>query len=391
MWSDKRYVNVIIDVLLFLVGINFLHYGQLILPVICLMLFIDRKFRFKVNNLKTFVVLCLFAIAFFAFSYGYSFYCVMGFCLPMAYYIGSNMKDINENNVAKAIYIIAFGMSVHLMLNFAYDYYVLGPGFMGRHHHYDIWTQGIVAVTTTAVNSIPIIYSIYYVIFYETDRIWKVTGMVFFLASMIYNLALGRRTPVYILIISFVFSVLYEKLVLKHKKKDLSKALKLSIVIVCVAFVTFVFAYMLNIFNLKSAIGELYIITKFKEGLLDMERLKIFIGAVKLAPYHLFGGQEISSILEIEVHDLWMDTYDFAGIVPYALLIVYSIIYLLNMAKALRSGISNGFKIFVLNISVSTGLLMFIEPVMTGSSLFLICSVMIGALIEGMLNENEGK
>ncbi|MBQ2582778.1 MAG: hypothetical protein II577_02635, partial [Erysipelotrichaceae bacterium] len=92
IWSENKVINLAVNVLLFLIGINFLHYGQLILPVICLLLFIDNKLQFKVNSPMTFIVLCLFAISFYAFSYKMGFYSVMGFTLPMAYYIGSNIK-----------------------------------------------------------------------------------------------------------------------------------------------------------------------------------------------------------------------------------------------------------------------------------------------------------
>ena len=119
MWSNKKYINIIINVLLFLMSVNFLHYGQFILPIICLILFIDNEFKFKVSNIKLFILFCLFGITFCLFSYKLGFYCVMGFCFPMAYYIGSNLKDVNEENIKKIIYIITLGMCVHVILNFA--------------------------------------------------------------------------------------------------------------------------------------------------------------------------------------------------------------------------------------------------------------------------------
>ena len=60
MWSNNKKVDALVNILIFLVTINFFHYGQFILPVICLILFIDKKFKFKVNNIKLFVLLCLF-------------------------------------------------------------------------------------------------------------------------------------------------------------------------------------------------------------------------------------------------------------------------------------------------------------------------------------------
>ena len=97
IWSNKKTINTIINVLLFLLATNFLHYGQLFLPLICLIIFIDNKCKFRVNSYFIFSILCLLSISIFIFAGDLGFYRVIGFCFPMAYYIGSNMRTKNEN------------------------------------------------------------------------------------------------------------------------------------------------------------------------------------------------------------------------------------------------------------------------------------------------------
>ena len=121
IWSENKYINLTINVLLFLLGINFMHIGQLFLPIVCFLIFVDRKFRFKVNDPKIFIILCLFAIGFYAFSYQLGFYCVMGFTLPMAYYIGSNMYEPDEDKIRKIIYLFALAMGLHVVLNSIFE------------------------------------------------------------------------------------------------------------------------------------------------------------------------------------------------------------------------------------------------------------------------------
>ena len=104
MWSDNKNVDTTINVLLFFLAVNLFHYGQIFVPVICLIIFVDNEFKFKVNSLKTFFVLCLFAISFLAFTYKTGIYCVAGLFLPMAYYIGSNMHEVNETNLKRLFY-----------------------------------------------------------------------------------------------------------------------------------------------------------------------------------------------------------------------------------------------------------------------------------------------
>ena len=138
MWSIKKDVDDTIIVLLFLTAINFLHLGQLILPLICIYVFISNGYKFKVNNIVTFLLLCLFGITFFVFSYKLGFYSIMGFCFPMTYYIGSNIKKTDEKNVKRIIYLIAFSMALHICLNFVVDVVVDGADFFNSINHYDV-------------------------------------------------------------------------------------------------------------------------------------------------------------------------------------------------------------------------------------------------------------
>ena len=78
------------------------------------------------------------------------------------------------------------------------------------------------------------------------------------------------------------------------------------------------------------------------------------------------------------------------GIVPCFIMIVYSIIYFKNMVAVLKAkDISEGFRILSLGVFICIALQMFFEPIMTGSSLFLIVSIIIGALFERLIISEE--
>ena len=208
IWSENKYINNLIIVLLFLMGINFLHAGQLILPIICLLLFIDNRFRFKVNDIKTFVLLCLYGISFFAFTYKMGFYSVMGFVCPMAYYVGSNMKNPNSENIKKIVYLLAISMGFHVILNSIFEYIVHGShGFFRSSTHYDFWTRQKISNTFTAINADLIIGCTYYLIFHEKKKSIKQLGLFVFVASMFYLTIIGRRTP--LMMVMIVFAVSY--------------------------------------------------------------------------------------------------------------------------------------------------------------------------------------
>ncbi len=384
IWSDNKYINLCVNILLFLMGINFLHYGQLILPIICFILFVDNGLRFKVNNPKIFIILCLFGVSFYAFSYKLGFYSVMGFTCPMAYYIGSNMKHPSEDNIRKVIYLFAIGMGLHVILNSIYEYIVHGHhGFFMSTTHYDFWTKEKISNTSTAINADLMLGCLYYLFFHEKDRRIKYLNLLIFVLSMFYLVVIGRRTPVLLALIAFALSYMYETLVLKRGSETIRKwfiIVMASTFVIAVLFITF---YYLNLFNCQAFLNNYHIVIKFTRGFINDQRFELYFGSFPLMPKYPWGGQQISTILGEQVHDFWIDIYDYAGIVPCTIMIVYSILFVRDVKVFYQSEkVNDDFKIFMVGILSCIIIQMFLEPVMTGASLFLLCAIIIHAMIE---------
>ena len=390
IWSDNKYINMFINVMLFLLGINFLHIGQLFLPVICFVLFVDNKFVFKVNKPIVFIVLSLFAISFYAFSYQMGFYSVMGFCLPMAYYIGSNIKYPTKDNIKKIIYLIGISMGLHVILNSITELQLHGIlRFFRSSTHYDVWTRDKISNTATAINADIIIGSLYYLFFHEKNKKIRLWSIVVFVWSMFYLIVIGRRTPVLMLGLVFVFSFIYEAYFLKTiSNKTRKKFSKLAISVISVVLL-FVIIYASNIFNCRYYLEDYRIVQKFTKGFINDQRFELYFGSFALMPKYPFGGQHISQILGEQVHDLWIDIYDYAGIVTCLLMVVYSIMYAKSIYDLYKNkNVDNDLKLLMVGVYICIILQMIFEPVMTGASLFLIVSIIIGALLEKLtINE----
>ena len=386
IWSENKYVNAAVNVLFFLMGINFLHYGQLILPVICFLLFIDRKLRFEVNSPLTFIVLCLFAVSFYAFSEK-NFYSVMGFTLPMAYYIGCNILHPSEENLKKLLYLLGISMAFHVIANSIFEYIVHGPhGFFFSTTHYDFWTREKISNTATAINIDFLLGAVYYLLFHEKDRKFRTFALIVFALSMFYLLVIGRRTPVMMLLLCFGFSFNYEAFVLKSASDNLKKAFFLLMAMGFGFVLLVVLAYSLNVFNCREILMALHVFRKFTDGFINDERFRLLFGAFRLMPEHLFGGQKISGILGEQVHDFWVDIYDYAGIVSWALMLGYSFLFVKDVVRFYRSSkIRNDFKVYMTGILTVIVVQMFLEPVMTGASLFVICGIITHGLMERLV------
>ena len=391
IWSDNKYLNTAINVLMFLIGINFMHYGQLILPIVCFLLFIDNRMKFKVNSPKIFIVLCLFGIAFYAFTYKVGFYSVMGFTCPMAYYIGSNIKNPTEENIKKIVYLFAISMGFHVILNAIIEYILHGHhGFFMSTTHYDFWTREKIANTATAINADIIIGSMYYIMFHEKNKSFKVFSIIVFILSMFYLMVIGRRTPVIMLFAVFVMTYIYEARVLKSVNAKIKKGFTILMIASFVFVAAVIIVYVFDLFGFRRTLGGYHIIQKFTKGFINDQRFELYFGSFPLMPKYPFGGQHISTILGEQVHDFWIDIYDYAGIVPCALMIYYSILYLKVIISMFKSDrIKKDLKILMLGVFICIIMQMFFEPVMTGASLFLLISIIINALIERLLIDEQ--
>ena len=384
IWSSNKYINTVVNILLVLVGVNFLHYGQLILPIICLLLFVDNKLKFKVNKPIVFIVLCLFAISFYAFSYKMGFYSVMGFCLPMAYYIGSNMNNPTEDKIIKIVYLFAISMGLHVILNSITEYILHGHrGFFMSSTHYDVWTRQKIANTATAINADIIIGSLYYLLFHENNKSFKLISIIVFLWSMFYLMVIGRRTPVLMLLIVFAFSYLYEVFIEKRISEKVKKSFIRITIFTSIILISLILIYSLNLFNSQYIFNGYHIVQKFTKGFINDQRFELYFGSFPLMPRYLFGGQHISAILGEQVHDLWIDIYDYAGVITWLIMIIFSLFYAKSIIDVYKQKTINyNLRLLMIGVYICIVLQMFFEPIMTGASLFLIVSIIIGALLE---------
>lgn len=385
MFLENKKLDVAIQIMVFCIAINIFHLGQFLLPVICLILWVNDKFRLKIGNLKVFVLLCLFSIFFFVFGFKLGFYSVMGFCLPMAYYIGGRLNK-SEDNIKMLIYIIALGMGVHVLLNIAYDFTIYGTDLLNHRSHYDIWLQDETMLTAVAINYMVLTGSVYYLIFKERNMVVKFLLLFVYMIMMIYNIGVGRRTPVLLIGIIFILSIIFDYFIFGSNKRILKKTLIIFIMVVILT----VIMWFSNLFGFRNMLANTQFISKFREYGLDTGRFDIMINGMKMMPHYLWGGQNISGAMDIQIHDLWLDIYDYAGIIPFVLMIVFTVYEIVCFVKLLfNKKISSDFKILLIGVYAACLVQAMLEPLMTGASIFLICMVMMFATTDTISAEAD--
>lgn len=385
MFCENKKIDVAIQIMVFCIAMNIFHLGQFLLPVICLILWVNDKFRLKIGNLKIFVLLCLFSIFFFVFGFKLGFYSVMGFCLPMAYYIGGRLSK-SADNIKKLIYLIALGMGTHVLLNMAYDFTIYGTDLFNHTSHYDIWLQDEAMPTAVATNYMIITGCVYYLLLKENNKKLKFGILGVYLVMMIYNITVGRRTPILMLGITLVVGVIFDFFIFGGNKKVLKKILIATAIVLCITGIV----WSTNLFGIKGALYDMPFLSKFREYGLDTGRFDIMINGMKMMPHYLWGGQNISGAMDIQIHDLWLDIYDYAGIIPFVIMVVFTAYEIVSFVKLLiNKKISSDFKILLIGVYAACLVQAMLEPLMTGASIFLICMVMMFATTDTISAEAD--
>lgn len=385
MFCENKKLDLAIEIMIFCIAMNIFHLGQFLLPVICLLLWMDDKFKLKIKNVKVFVLLCLFSIFFFVFGFKLGFYSVMGFCLPMAYYIGGRLNK-SEDNIKRLIYIIALGMGAHVILNMAYDFTIYGTDLFNHTSHYDIWLQDEAMPTAVATNYMVFTGCIYYLLFKEKNKKLKFGVLTVYFVMMIYNITVGRRTPILMLGITLIVGMIFDFLVFGNNKKALINILSVFLTVLVLVGIVWVS----DLFGIRTLLYDMPFLSKFREYGLDTGRFDIMINGIKMMPQFLWGGQNISGAMEIQIHDLWLDIYDYAGVVPFVLMFVFTVYEIVSFVKLLfNKKISSDFKMLLIGVYAACLVQAMLEPLMTGASIFLICMVMMFATADTLSAEAD--
>jgi hypothetical protein len=245
--------------------------------------------------------------------------------------------------------------------------------------HYDIWVGDKIVSTAIAIDLVYLISSVYYLLYFENNRIIRYSGILLFGIDLLFCLIIGRRTSLFLSVLCVVFSFVYHGYLNHSIMQQIRKGLKLLLIVLIVCFVLLGIVFL---FDIDSLFDGLHLLNKIKNGLFDRSRIDVLIQSVKLMPYHLWGGQEISSLTGLPIHELWLDVYDYAGIISYLLLHCYTFSYLLTIIRTHKSDIEDGHKIMFMTLFLAVILQSFIEPLMTGMSIFLIVSIVVGTMIE---------
>lgn len=281
---------------------------------------------------------------------------------------GSGIEPARQ--IKSIVYAFVLGNMLHAVLN-----YVTNIG-VDRWKLKDVFLGELRAATGSGcINTVILSLAVYFVVL-EKNALLKIAGIAAMLASLLYGLQLGTRTQFFVLaIISVVAAGL-----LLGERRGRSAGLKWCAALAILAGVA-VFLYERNAFHLKEVVDTSNLMLRFlSPDLSDADSYRfesIGTGFLQLLD-HPFGGLEDTKYY----HNMWLDIGRVAGILPFALMVCYTVLINMHVIRIFRNKEHVlWLRYMLLCIYMGVQINFFVEPILEGMlNFFLLFTFLNGAV-----------
>lgn len=367
---------------IFVYSLNFMGYSDyfplLLLPLLGILLIRSKLSKWF---LTTQAILLAFLICYclMALYYGYSsYFAILGriiypsMFMLIGYYVAS--VDTPKNLKSFSILIILItGSTLYGMLSLIktinlYGSYENVMSALGGRLIEDLWGNSYISATVLN-SSVSLGLSLLGLLFIKNNnldsnkKMLKLAILAIFLASIYTSATLGNRTGIVIVIVSFctVFS-----LNLNFNVKDM---LRIITFIISFYILKLLF-FNLNIFGVKTYWENSFISSRFENSEVYHDpRYDAWRTIISNFNENLFGGRKIDLDVNF-AHNLWLDVFYDAGIIPLILLVIFTITSLISLFKLLKLELPNIYKGLVIGLYTAFFLTFAVEPILQGFTVY---------------------
>lgn len=291
-------------------------------------------------------------------------------CVDTDFCLKREVCEINQTRFKNYILALTLGFGLYVSLNF-----FINQG-TGRYLLEDFWSGEFKSATGSGcLNTFIVSLTVYSFVFEKRKKI-KAILMAVTVISVMYMFILATRTQFVILSVSLIISIFFYL----KEKHGVSGAVKAIVVILLIAAVGFG-VYYYNLFGLKDIINHTNIASRIieRKGLEESDQIRTngFISGIKGVFEHPLG---VGSN-EFYRHNMWLDIGRVSGIIPFAVMITYTVKTFIHAYRLFRYKVlDTGLRYMIILIYIGVGLNFFVEPVLEG----LISFFLVFMLVNGM-------
>ena len=399
MLLEKNFASRLIYILLFLFSLNLFNQSSLLLAVVFILVVVyDRGRLYIPENDSVFFFLLLFAVSYMVFASQNGFGAgISAIGCPMAYYIGLRVqsgkaeKAYAESQLKSIVFLLVAGMTSHAVVNCIYELIRFG-GINSGGIHYDFFSFGAQTSTTGAATYLTLFAGVIFYLIVESGSVKKwAAGILVIIVTFAYNIMLGGRTFFALTGISFAFSLIayiFGQSTAAEKVRAVGKVGFIVFVLSIVAAVV----YNQNRDAITKMFESTYLFHRISYARLSQSQdlLSFFVSSdrinirnqyIALMFDYPWGGRKILSKSGFFAHELWLDIFDSAGIIPFVLIWVVTFqITLCNLKYVLHKETPIKNRVLLMGITAAVTVQFFFEPVLSGCrallfSYFLICGL----------------
>lgn len=404
MILGNKTTNRLIFILLFLFSLNVFNQSSLILVFLFILVVVHDKGKLYIpGNDNVFFILLIFAIFFFLFSAQNGLASgISALGCFMSYYIGLRLQYIQldrsqaEEQLKFLTLLLVTGMTCHAVVNFLYELIRFG-GINSSATHYDFFSLGAKTSATGAATYLTLFAGVifYLIIQSKTLKEW-IIGIIVIVVAFMYDMILGGRTFFALVGVSFILSSIVYFLGQNNSIKKFKAIGKfiLIIVIMIVAFILLFIRYQ----NIITKIFEsTYLFHRISYANLSQSQdlLSFFKSSdrgnvrnqyILLMFDYPWGGRKILNKVGFYAHELWLDVFDSAGLIPFILIWIVTLqITFFNLKYILNKKVSIDIRVLLMGITASMTVQLFFEPVLTGCRTLFFSYLLISGLIKSQL------
>ena len=294
---------------------------------------------------------------------------------------GYSSDNTPYNLFYKTVLAVALGTFAHYIAN-----WISNAGATNR-NTVDIWTGEVMAATGQAsLACIPLALAIA-CIFCKNNTFIKIASIVTVVLVLMYNLVLSGRTLL-LMFLAIIAIALGHRLIMQ--KKGSLKVLVIFVVIVLLLLTL----YQANAFGIKSYVEDSPLFDRFfaEDSSVDIEedvRMDRKFYYLENFAEHLLGGVHFRKDVGY-AHDIYLDTYDEAGIFAFIAISAYMLISVFHLIQCIKDkSLPFAYRQIVLCTYVAIYIEFMIEPILQGMPWLFAAFCLIDGYVAGILRHNK--
>lgn len=315
---------------------------------------------------------------------------VRSFTYLLCYVMGAGLfddtaKKPEENTPYKLFYILvvtlALGTLAHYLLNWSINVDTV------ERETLDFWTGEEMAATgQAALACLPLGAAISF-LFTKQNKWVKIASVATVVLILLYNFVLAGRTL-------FVMMIIIAGIALLHRMKT-QKSGNIRLVAIILAIILLVlFMYQANLFGIRDYVEDSPLYDRFfaKDSTKEldddvrMDRKLFYLDNMDMS---FLGGAHIREEIGY-AHDIFLDTYDEAGIVAFVAVVGYMILSVRRFIRCMKDkSLPFAFKNMVLCIYAIVYIEFMIEPILMGAQWLFAAFCLIDGYVEKVLSHSR--